>query len=200
MLNIQTRISLSSKSKKIVNKFWKKRKGNLDADSWSKIPKKVKNELSKKLLANQNFKCVFCERYLYALTPEIDHFAHKARYSRFSFNPTNLFYACGFCNSAKIKGQNNTIGVYNDRYDQCQFRIVHPLLHDPDHHIAYQDGDRIILDPANCTYLGKRTIVFLKYHKSTMTKIRTRDLILQRKYPLTTEDQRELINECIAYK
>ena len=200
MLNIQTRISLSKKSKRIINKFWKSKAGAIQANSWKKISKKVKNELSKKILINQDFKCAYCERHLYALTPEIDHFAHKAQYARFSFNPTNLFYACGFCNSSLIKGQKNTIANLNNRYDQCEFRIVHPLRNDPNTHISFQDNDRVILDISNCTYLGKRTIIFFKYHKATMTKIRSRDLILQRRYPLSTKDQKELINECIAYK
>lgn len=200
MLNITNRISLSKKGKKKISKFWKKNEGNLDAESWNKISKSVKNELSEKLLKNQGFKCAYCERYLYAQTPEMDHFAHKAKFPRFSFNPTNLFYSCGYCNSASIKGQKNTVAVFNNRYDLTTFNIVHPIRNIPDDHIKYSDVDRIDLDVAQCTFKGKRTIIFFKYHKSTMTLIRSRDLIKDRLNPLTNDQEIELIQEAIAYR
>ena len=47
---------------------------------------------------------------------------------------------------------------------------------------------------------GKRTILFFKYHETFMTIIRARQLQLERLNPLTTEDQRKLIQQAIAYK
>ena len=200
MINITTRISISKKEKFKINKFWKKKSGELDANSWKKISKSVKNEISEKLLKNQGYKCAYCERYLYALTPEIDHFAHKAKYSKFSFNPTNLFYSCGFCNSTSIKGQKNSVAILNNRYDLTTFKIVHPLRDNPDDHIIFSDLDRVDLNVSLCTYKSKRTIVFFEYHKPMMTLIRSRDLIKDRLNPLTSAQEIQLIQESIAYK
>ena len=200
MLNIETRISLSKSSKNRIKKYWKSKGGNLNGKSWGSIHKSVKNELSKKLFLNQRFKCCYCERHLTGLSPQIDHFAHQAVYSRFCFNPTNLFYACGFCNSASIKGQKDTVDVFNLRYDLTTFLIVHPLRDNPDNEIIFQDSDRVYLDIDQCTELGVRTISFFKYDELLMTTIRAKHLKYQRMDPLTTEEENDLIQKSIAYK
>lgn len=200
MLNIETRISFTIESKRKINKFWKKKQGILDADSWSEIHRSVKNEASTKLLWNQDFKCVYCERYLIHLGHEIDHFAHKAVNARFSFNPTNLFYACHSCNSAARKGQHNVVMVENDRYNQCEFCIVHPYFDNPDQEIIFTDPDRVTLDWNNCTNLGKATIVFFGFEDYTMTTVRSRQLLYDRMNPLTEDDEFFLIQEAIAYR
>jgi uncharacterized protein (TIGR02646 family) len=200
MLNIANRISLSKRAKRAIRNHWKESGGVLDSKSWAKIPNPVKSEISEKLLHNQALKCAYCERYLYAKRPEIDHFAHKGMFPRFSFNPTNLFYSCNHCNSSGMKGQKNTVAISHDRYHLVTFKIVHPYRDNPEDHIRFRDHDRIDLDVANCTYKGKRTIVFFKYHEILMTMIRSRDLMLDRLRPLSTGQEAELIQECITYR
>lgn len=199
MLNIQNRISLSKNSKIEIKKF-RKRKGALTVKAWDQISKSVKNEISKKLFYNQKFKCVYCSRDLASLSPQIDHFADKARYSDYSFCMTNLFYSCGPCNSTSFKGSKNTISVYSAKYHHTQFRIVHPYFDDPRSEIRFKDPENIYLDVNMCTYKGKKTIVFFKYHEKRMTFIRSKQLVFERLSPIQDGEMRELILESIAYK
>ena len=200
MLNIEARISLSKASKAKIKSLKKATNNRLQSDSWKSIHKSVKNEISKKLLAAHGFKCVYCERDLIGLSHQIDHFAHKADYPEFTFIPVNVFYACGFCNSSAVKGQKNVIAVLEDRYDQTIFEIVHPYYNNPENEIAYRDQDRVDIDLSRCTNLGKRTIVFFKYHEPFMTMIRAKQLIHERMNPLVKDEERQLIQEAIAYK
>ncbi|MDP3147722.1 MAG: retron system putative HNH endonuclease [Ignavibacteria bacterium] len=200
MLNITSRISFSKDAKRRIKKFYKKNKGGLDSSSWANISKNVKNEISRKLFAKDGYKCIYCERYLIALSPEIDHFAHKAAYPQFTFTTVNFFYSCGFCNSTSRKGQKSTILSLHQYYNRCIFNIIHPYYDDPNNEIKFQDADRIKLDWDNCTIKGKATIDFFHYNDTIMTMIRSRDLGIDRLNPLLSSDERKLIQESIAYK
>lgn len=200
MLNIVTRISISSRSRIDIRNLKITQGGNFDSKSWGKISSSVKNEISKKLFANQGLKCVYCERYLIGLGHEIDHFAHKGDYPEFTFIPINLFYTCKTCNAAGRKGQKVTIDVLNNRYNQCQFLIVHPLLNIPDNEIRYLDADRIYFDRLNSTLLGNTTIDFFGWDDMLYSTFRSRELMYNKLHPLTTIDERKLIQLAIAYK
>lgn len=200
MLNLNTRISLSKKSKWRIRKYWKGHNGNLDALSWKAIHHEVKNEISRKSLINQGYKCVYCQRYLYGQSPELEHFANKASYPRFSFNPVNIFYSCHFCNSPERKGEVDTILHYNNRYDQCMFAILHPYRDNIDVELVYQDNDKIMFDWEACSQTARDTIVTLMFDDVIMTTIRSRDLVYQRLNPLTSDDENELIQLSIAYR
>jgi uncharacterized protein (TIGR02646 family) len=178
----------------------KKRQRGLNQTSWGRIQKSVKNEISKKLFANQGLKCVYCERYLIGLGHEIDHFAHKADYSNFTFTPVNLFYSCKLCNSPERKGQKNTISNYVAQYQKCTFSIVHPYYHDPNIEIKYTDMDRIYFDRTKCSDIGNATIEFFGWDDLLYSTIRSRTLIYERLNPLTTERERKLIQLSISYK
>lgn len=199
MLNINTRISFSKKSKKSIREFKKLNKG-FDVNSWSKISRKVKNEISKKLLYNQNLQCAYCQRYLYTESHQIDHFAPKKLNPEFSFIPNNLFYSCGFCNSASIKGSKPTVLLLHNQYNLTTFSIVHPYVDDVDLEIVYSDVDRITFDMAACTPKGLNTISFFKFDELPMTMFRSKKLLYERQNPLTTNEQKALIAKCIAYK
>ncbi|MCM4153543.1 TIGR02646 family protein [Arenibacter sp. N53] len=200
MLNLQNRISLSKDSKLKLKEFLKNKAGVLDSKSWTLIHSRVKNDISSKLLYNQNLRCAYCQRYLYSTVPQIDHFAHKAAYPQFTFITTNLFYACNYCNSSGIKGQKNTIAVLDNRYDRTKFNILHPYYDDIDSEIIYSDSDKIIFERANCSAKGLATINFFDFDGLPMTLFRSNTLLQERRNPLLLEDERELINRCIAYK
>ncbi len=123
MLNITTRISLSRASKSFIRALRSRQHGSFTQASWKMIRKSVKNEISGKLFANQGLKCVYCERNLIGMGHEIDHFAHKADYSEFTFISVNLFYSCKLCNSSERKGQKKTIDVIDPHYNKCTFRL-----------------------------------------------------------------------------
>lgn len=200
MFKINTRISLSNSSKSKIKKHYRQNQGTFKNDSWKKIDKTVKNEISKKLFANQGFKCVYCERYLIGLDPEIDHFVHKAIYPQFTFTTVNLFYSCGFCNSSSRKGQKPTILNLHRYYHQCTFQIIHPFYDDPGQEIKFQDADRILLDWHNCSIKGRATIEFFGYDDDIMVMIRSRQLIYERLNPLLSSEEKKLIQQSIAYK
>lgn len=93
----------------------------------------------------QNGKCCFCGLY-YDETGggQIEHIApKKARpqeYPGFSFEPLNLAMACQLCNSSTMKGQYNSIAVYNNNYANCTFRIVHPYIDNHTLHYKWSNG------------------------------------------------------------
>ena len=201
MLNIVNRFSLSKKSKKAIKKFKRKNGGAFDGDSWKNIGKRIKNDISKKILFIQGPRCVYCERLLLATGNQIDHFAHKAQYYQFTFEPINLFYSCTFCNSSDRKGQKDTVNApVNIQYNLCDFNIAHPYLNNPENEIFYQDNDRIFFDKPSCSELGLATIDFFKWDDELMTLFRANTLRNERLNPFTTEQEKQLILQIIAYK
>jgi uncharacterized protein (TIGR02646 family) len=200
MLNITTHITLSRVSLRHIRLLKNTQKGNFTQTSWVKIHKSVKNEISKKLFANQGLKCAFCERYLIGLGHEIEHFAHKGIYPQFTFTAENLFYSCKLCNSSERKGQKNTINILSPLYHQSTFAIVHPYFQDPNVEILFTDNDRIFFNRANSTQLGINTIDFFRWDDLLYTTIRSRTLIYERLNPLTTLEEKQLIQLAIAYK
>lgn len=200
MLNITTSISLSSESEKLIQTHKSSQNNSFTQASWSRIVKSVKNEISEKLFGNQGLKCVYCERYLIGLGHEIDHFAHKGDYPEFTFSPENLFYSCKFCNSPERKGQKNTVATKNPQYNKCTFLIVHPFFDDPTIEIIFTDTDRIYFDRQKCTQHGKDTIDFFRWDDLLYSTIRARTLINERLNPLTSQEEKELIQLSISYK
>jgi uncharacterized protein (TIGR02646 family) len=199
MLNVTQRISLSKKSKRLIRKLIKKENG-LKSTSWNNIEKSVKHEISKKLLEKHGPRCIYCERYFLAEKNEIDHLAHKGNYYQYTFITTNLFYACNYCNSM-IKNQRNTIvGLPNKNYKLNKFYIVHPYFNNPSNELKYQDGDRIYFDWVNCSDLGKSTIKFWGWDGFIYTNLRAKIILQERLNPLTSEEEKLLIQEIIAYK
>jgi uncharacterized protein (TIGR02646 family) len=200
MLNINTKITLSTESECYIQTLKSRQGGNFTQASWGMIRNSVKNEISGKLFANQGLKCVFCERYLIGLGHEMDHFAHKGDYPEFTFSPENIFYSCKSCNSPERKGQKNTIDVKKPVYNRCTFLIVHPFFNDPTIEIIFTDHDRIYFDRVKCTQLGKNTIDFFRWDDLLYSTIRSRTLINERLNPLTSQEEIALIQLSIAYK
>lgn len=201
MLNINTRISLSKRAKKQIVKLKKKNAGSFNENSWTSISASVKNEISKRLLLSHSPRCIYCERYFISTGNQIDHFAHKAAYPQFSFSPLNLFNSCTYCNSSSRKGQKSTVvDPPDDRYDQCDFSIVHPFFNDPDAEIVFKDADKVDYDWNNCSQKGQDTILFFGWDDTVTTMFRARVLIEERLNPLTSLEEIMLIQEIISYK
>lgn len=198
MLNINRRISISRVNKNRIKTHV--RLINLNKGSWHQISKKVKNEISKRLFFNQGFYCVYCERELTGLNPQIDHFANKSDFPQFTFTSTNLFYSCSYCNSSGVKGSKSTINNLHERYDLCEFSIVHPYNDNVDNEIIFQDADKLFYDIDECTIKGRETIDFFDFGGIMMTNIRTKKLLFERKFPLLTDDEKKLIRAAVAYK
>jgi uncharacterized protein (TIGR02646 family) len=199
MINVTKTYILTQTSIDIIDEH-RRINRDFNSKSWSLIHKSVKNEISTKIFDNHGFKCIYCERDLIGLGNEMDHFAHKGDYPKFTFIPENIFYSCKFCNSTSRKGQKNTVKNENSLYNRCDFLIVHPFFDNPDNEIKFLDDDRIFFDRPNCSKLGRDTIDFFRWDDLVYTTIRSRTLINERLNPLTSTDEKILIQEAITYK
>ncbi len=112
---------------------------------------KIKESIKAHLLGEvqQNGKCYYCEG-TFTLPkgvgdPEIDHFAHKAKYNKFTFTSNNLVLACHQCNSFSKKGYNDTVYEYDENYMSCKFTIIHPYFDNKSEHMIFDHDVKIWL-------------------------------------------------------
>lgn len=116
-----------------------------DWESGTNAIKDIKESIGSQLRSFQNGKCCFCG-LLYDETGrgEIEHIAPKKsrikEYPEFSFHYQNLAMSCQLCNSSTMKGQYNSIAIYNADYTQCTFNIVHPYFDDHTKHYKWNGG------------------------------------------------------------
>lgn len=173
----------------IVNSAW---------DDQKEKTRQIKQKISQHSLRVQGCCCVYCERLLIGLNPQIDHIANKADYKEFSFEPLNLASACSFCNGPTNKHNKDTISIKNDVYSECIFKIVHPYLDRIEEHFAYLDNSKLVYDYSNCSNKGKITIDFFGWDSIQFVYISSQ-IIEQRKKPLPFEMEK-LILEISTYK
>lgn len=108
------------------SKFWE-RKGKIRA---------IKDHVRRHLLTVQDEKCCYCGLRLNLTSgSRIDHVAPKGLYAQFTFEPSNLVLSCQFCNEELKKQYDPIITPVGHGYQNCSFRIVHPVLDDPERHI-----------------------------------------------------------------
>lgn len=121
----------------------------------------IKARISEHTLLTQKIRCVYCERILIKLNPQIEHIADKATYTSFSFEPLNLATACGDCNGSRNKHDENVVKAENEVYAECEFKMVHPYLNVVAEHFVYSlDGD-VVYDYDSCSEQAQFTIDML---------------------------------------
>lgn len=156
----------------------------------------LKNKISNYTILKQKNKCVYCED-LITFGAQLDHIAPKQQYPDYCYEPKNLVTSCPICNMY-IKNADDPIVVHNpQRYELNIFQIVHPYFNDPEQHIKYINGDRVILDTNHCSTIGKATITMFKldsYPAYCKRAINYGDLS---KYPV---DFKRLARECSSYR
>ena len=119
----------------------------------------IKHRLSLHTLRFQGGRCAFCESLLREGDAPIEHIVPKSKHGEYSFTPLNVVTSCTSCNSPSKKGDIDTVILpLAGKYEDNQFKIVHPYLDDPDEHIKYKDTEKIYLDIANCSPKGLWTI------------------------------------------
>lgn len=110
-------------------------------DSRRSCIKTLKSSMNNHFDIKQNEKCCYCGLY-YDRTGrgEIDHIAPKgdSKYPQFTFHNNNLAKACQLCNSSTMKHMYDTIQIYNDVYENCEFKIVHPYLDNHTEHYSWR--------------------------------------------------------------
>ena len=124
-LNPKTPLVLSEEQKNIIKKF-----GVLNVSHWRKNEKKLRIKIRKDLRLMQNGLCVYCGCKV-DLPGDVEHIAHKAKYTEFMFTPLNLAYSCKTCNQV-LKGSEDVISTKKPDYNECEFNIVHPYFDDVD--------------------------------------------------------------------
>jgi len=127
--------------------------------------KLIKHKISTYTLRQQNCRCVYCERLLIGLNPQIEHIADKATYKDFSFETLNLATACCYCNGPTNKHNEDTVLVKNANYTKCEFKIVHPYLDNVEENFVYLNNSRFVYDYNKCSEKGKFTIDTLGWDK-----------------------------------
>lgn len=161
--------------------------------------RKIKHEISKRLLAKARFRCAYCEKSLVRSEKAIDHFIPNASYPAYSFHPLNLIPSCGYCNET-LKNQYDTIFASHNKYHLITFRIVHPIVHNVVNHLSYQAPDDIYLDPDNCSVEGKESVRLFKLASYEMSIERAHQKTLSEKFPLTDPELLQLVAETATYR
>jgi uncharacterized protein (TIGR02646 family) len=116
-----------------------------DWESGTKAISDIRDSIGNQLRAFQNGICCYCGlKYDESGQGQIEHIAPKKgrprEYPEFSFHHQNLAMACQLCNSKTMKGEYNSIDVYDPNYSDCTFRIVHPYLDDHSLHYNWSYG------------------------------------------------------------
>lgn len=158
--------------------------------------KDLKNAISEFTLLQQECKCAYCEDFLTG-GAQLDHIVPKQLHSEYCFEPKNLLTSCAVCNMYIKNSEDTILTPTVRRYEQNRFKIVHPYLNDPDHHIKYTNEDRVMIDLNGCSALGKATVEFFHlndYPAICKRAIQFGDLT---KYPI---DLVRLAKEISAYK
>ena len=189
-------VSFTEEELNLINNIYEA--GKSGPDMWKESSlKAIRNKISRVTLTNQQCYCAFCEGRLEKGTTAIEHIVPKGRHREFTYEPENLVSACGRCNSKAVKGEKETlIEPLNPIYSLNRFKIVHPVLDEPDEHIVFNDEDRIFFDVNNCSQLGKDTIKFFKWEEINATEKRVISAFI-RKQPSNIV---KLVEEISTYK
>lgn len=163
--------------------------------------KKLKKRLRKRLFVLQKGRCVYCGNSLFVTSAlEIEHIAPKGKelYPEFTFNCRNLVAACSFCNGCYKKHDKDIISKHDANYEECEFKIVHPYLDNPDEHIYWVDEKKVLINSASSSDKGKFTISLFGLEDSVQTLQRAKDYQLRKKLEGTPYEGKILSNEDIA--
>lgn len=166
---------------------------------WSKGDKKtksLKNNISEYTIIHQKNCCVYCEELMFGGI-QLDHIVPKKLHPEYCFEPKNLVSSCAICNMYVKNAGDTIVGTPAKRYNKNQFTIVHPYFDDPDYHIKYTNADKVVIDYANSTKLGKATIDFFHLNDYQAYCIRAKRFGNAKKYPI---DFIRLAKETSTYK
>lgn len=98
--------------------------------------RQLRTAIRKHLFNEQNGKCCYCGLNLQTTSGiRIDHVAPKSKYARFVYEARNLVAACQYCNEELKKEYDSVSGRASRAYENCTFKIVHPILDNPRSHI-----------------------------------------------------------------
>lgn len=149
-----------------------------DWESGTNIIKNIRDTIGSQLRIFQNGKCCYCGlNYDETGQGQIEHIAPKKgrpkEYPEFSFHKFNLAMSCQLCNSKTMKGEYDSIKVYNVNYSNCSFRIVHPYLSNHTEHYKWSYGlIRVVI--TGISNEGKESIRLFKLAEEYRTTARAK--------------------------
>ena len=195
MLNLNKEIELNAKQKSIIAGF-----GILTAEHWKRNQTRLRKNFTMQLKDFQEERCVYCGCKVQE-GGDVDHIAEKSAYPEFVFTPANLAYSCGLCNQ-KLKGSQNVIEHWDNEYQKCTFKIIHPYFDDV--------GKFFITDKPKITYVpglsgndllrAQNTFEVLKWNDPRIASKRARDIIVQRyEYALNTTAEEIAVENTLTY-
>ncbi|MEQ9297609.1 MAG: HNH endonuclease signature motif containing protein [Cyclobacteriaceae bacterium] len=166
----------------------------------------VKPKILVQLKSNQEC-CAYCGlRFKGERDMQIEHIAPKAfnRRPQFTFTLKNLVLSCVYCNGLSVKGTTDTIrDPVQERYEDCDFLLVHPYFDDPDDHFDWTDeDDKIIIQVKNDSLKAQFSISMFDLTSSGMTEQRAGESFRRRRHismPNTFEDE-IIIQSIMNYK
>nr|WP_311527645.1 hypothetical protein [uncultured Ralstonia sp.] len=190
-----------------VHKKIRKLKPYKGGDWDSKDPAIVefKSLIRRQLLKIQDHRCGFCGLpFDETSSNEIEHFVPKGGpkrpyYVGYMFCTLNLTLSCHLCNSPIKKGTYNPVRKWAGTYADLDFKIVHPMLDDPDHHYDWViETKKVIIKFKD--EKGKESIRVFKLDSTAHTEARAKQLILD---TLKSDDRDELdklIERIVTYR
>lgn len=156
---------------------------------WDKSrTKAIKNFREKVMthgLKEQDYRCAWCTLPVGTTgrrTAHRDHIAPKKLHPKWTFHAKNLVVVCEYCNGFSVKCDLDTVKTKNSAYDDMEFLIVHPYLHDTEKHIRFRekDGDKPGVVIEGITPEGIWTVVNLKLYEDGLTILRAQELVYYR--------------------
>lgn len=119
--------------------------------------KRLKKDITEKLLKEQQGRCAYCGCMLYG-KPHRDHIAPKTPYYQWTYLPENIVLTCAPCNVDQ-KGTYDPVAILGANYATTTFKFVHPYFDDPKLHIKFI-GHRlhILVSAVNSSPKGQETI------------------------------------------
>lgn len=117
----------------------------------------LRDDITKKLLKEQQGRCAYCGCTLFG-KPHRDHIAPKKFYYQWTYLPQNIVLTCAPCNVDR-KGTYNPVAILGANYATTTFKFVHPYFDNPRLHIKFI-GHRlqILISVVNSSSKGQETI------------------------------------------
>ncbi|EKN6165819.1 hypothetical protein DVQ60_20335 [Yersinia enterocolitica] len=162
--------------------------------------KNFKKEIMTHGLKEQDNRCAWCTLPVGATgrrTAHRDHIAPKKLYPKWTFHAKNLVVVCEYCNGFSVKSDLNTVKTEKVNYDDIEFFIVHPYLHETEKHIRFreQEGDEPGVVVEGISPEGIWTVNKLKLQSDGLTLLRAQELVYYRNINKLPHHFQSLLNQ-----
>ncbi|MBK5547619.1 hypothetical protein JFT85_22935 [Pseudomonas sp. TH04] len=128
-----------------------------------------------------------------------DHIAPSSIYPQWTFVAKNLVISCEYCNGLAVKADIDTIKVLRDKYDDCEFHIVHPYDDEIECHIQFDDDeDQLPVVVRGISPKGLWTIENMKLNDVGLTRERAKEVYYERRGLTLPAPEEDLIERALG--